>query len=92
MAHHPEDADARRSIAPVICYPNETLPPVPLELYRQARQGATKTDEVTVPPRDGACFSAPKGHFFRITSVEGPQVGDLNLWNADDLGERFYSG
>jgi uncharacterized protein YcgI (DUF1989 family) len=34
----------------------------------------------------------PAGHFFRIVSVEGPQVGDLNLWNAHDLTERFYSG
>jgi len=24
--------------------------------------------------------------------VDGPQVGDLNLWNAHDLSERFYSG
>ena len=32
------------------------------------------------------------GHFFRIMSVEGPQVGDLNVWNARDLAERFYSG
>ena len=34
----------------------------------------------------------PAGHFFRIDSIEGPQVGDLNLWNAHDLNERFYSG
>ena len=34
----------------------------------------------------------PAGHFFRIVSVDGPQVGDLNLWNAHDLSERFYSG
>ena len=34
----------------------------------------------------------PAAHAFRIVSVEGPQVGDLNLWNADDLGERFWSG
>ena len=34
----------------------------------------------------------PAGHFFRIVSVEGPQVGDLNLWNAHDLSERFFSG
>jgi uncharacterized protein YcgI (DUF1989 family) len=32
------------------------------------------------------------GSFFRIVSVDGPQVGDLNLWNAHDLSERFYSG
>jgi uncharacterized protein len=34
----------------------------------------------------------PAGGFFRIVCVEGPQVGDLNLWNADDLSERFFSG
>jgi uncharacterized protein YcgI (DUF1989 family) len=34
----------------------------------------------------------PAGQFFRISCVDGPQVGDLNLWNAADLPERFYSG
>jgi hypothetical protein len=34
----------------------------------------------------------PAGHFFRIVSIEGPQVCDLNLWNAHDLSERFFSG
>ena len=29
---------------------------------------------------------------FRILSAEGSQVGDLNLWNAHDLTERFFSG
>ena len=24
--------------------------------------------------------------------MEGPQVGDLNLWSTNDLSERFYSG
>src|SRR5690606_40202677 len=27
-----------------------------------------------------------------IHSIEGPQVGDLNLWSADNLNERFFSG
>jgi uncharacterized protein len=36
-------------------------------------------------------FSVPAGHFFRIVSVEGPQVGDLNPVRGD-LGERFFSG
>ncbi|NIZ62069.1 hypothetical protein DL239_13890 [Sedimentitalea sp. CY04] len=88
----PKDADARRAVKPVICYPNETLPPVDLELYGRARAGAVKTDEVLVPARDAACFEVPAGHFFRISSVEGAQVGDLNLWNRNDLAERFYSG
>ncbi len=88
----PNDADARRAVAPVICYPNDTLPVPDMERYQAARQGARKTDEVLIPARDAACFRVPQGHFFRISSVQGPQVGDLNLWNAHDLSERFYSG
>lgn len=92
MTHRPEDAEARRAVAPVICYPVDSLPQPDMALYDAARQHLTKTDEVLVPPRDAATFTVPAGHFFRITSVEGPQVGDLNLWNAHDLTERFYSG
>lgn len=88
----PHDADARRAVAPVICYPVETLPVPDMALYGRARETLTKVDEVTVAPRDASCFTVPAGHFFRITSVEGPQVGDLNLWAQDDLSERFYSG
>ncbi len=93
MRHtEPTDAQARRDIAPVICYPTEALPPPDLTAYQAARDISLKIDEVRVPPRDARTFRAPAGHFFRITSVEGPQVGDLNLWNAADLDERFYSG
>ncbi len=88
----PEDAAARRAVAPVICYPTDTLPLPDLGLYAEARAGAVSTAEVLVAPRDAATFRVPAGHFFRITSVDGPQVGDLNLWNANDLTERFYSG
>lgn len=92
MTQPPEDADARRAIKPVICYPVETLPQPDLPLYRAARETAVKTGETLVPAREARTFRVPTGHFFRISSVEGPQVGDLNLWNADDLTERFYSG
>ena len=88
----PGDADARRAVEPVIVYPNGTLAPPDLGLYRSARAGASKTGEVLVQPREGGCFHVPAGGFFRISSVEGPQVGDLNLWNAHNLEERFYSG
>ena len=88
----PGDADARRAVEPVIVYPNGTLAPPDLGLYRSARAGASKTGEVLVQPREGCCFHVPAGGFFRIISVEGPQVGDLNLWNAQNLDEHFYSG
>jgi uncharacterized protein len=88
----PADAAARRAARPVVCYPNETLPQPDMALLGKLRQTMEKVDEVIVPPRDGKTFSAPKGHFIRMVSIEGPQVGDLNLWNANDLSERFFSG
>ena len=88
----PEDAEARRAIPPVICYPVDSLVPPDLAAYRTVRAEWRKIDEVVVPPREARCFAVPAGCFFRINSVEGPQVGDLDLWSADDLGERFFSG
>ena len=88
----PEDANERQSIKPVVCYPPETLPAPDLDLYRSARATASKIDEVLVPPRQAKTFRANAGQFFRISSVEGSQVGDLNLFNAHDLSEKFYSG
>ncbi|WP_417682709.1 urea carboxylase-associated family protein [Roseibium sp.] len=88
----PQDAAARRAVPPVIAYPPETLPKPDLALYIAARETAMKTAEVTVPPREAASIEVPAGHFLRIVSVEGPQVGDLNLFNSADLSERFYSG
>lgn len=92
MTDAPKDAAARRAVKPVICYPVETLPIPDMTLYQAARKGAVKVSEVLAAPREAACFKASAGQFFRISSVEGPQVGDLNLWNANDLSERFYSG
>ncbi|NVO21810.1 urea carboxylase-associated family protein [Donghicola mangrovi] len=92
MCTTPDDADARRAIPPVICYPVETLPKPDMALFLAARTGAKVIETVTASPRDAASFTVPAGHFFRISSVQGPQVGDLNLWNAHDLTERFFSG
>ena len=93
MTHEPPaDADTRRAVPPVICYPTDALPAPDITSYRAAFHGYRKTAEVTVAPREAATFRAPAGGVVRIVSVEGPQVGDLNLWNAGNLGERFYSG
>ena len=88
----PEDAEIRRGKPPVVVYPVGSLPPPDMVMLERARQSLSKIAEVIVPPRDGRAFSVPAGSFFRIVSIEGPQVGDLNLWNAHDLSERFFSG
>jgi uncharacterized protein YcgI (DUF1989 family) len=88
----PPDAEARRAAPPVVVYTGEGMPPYDADFYARAREGAGKIDEILIPPRDARAFNIPAGHFFRIVSIEGPQVGDLNLWNARDLTERFFSG
>ena len=88
----PPDADARRAVPPVVCYTVDRLPPLDAAWYDRVRDGAGVVETLEVPPRDGRAFHVPAGHLFRIVCTEGPQVGDLNLWHAHDLGERFFSG
>lgn len=88
----PEHAQSHRDLPPVVAYPPETLPPVDLVARRAAIADYAVTEQVVIPPREARTFSVPAGGAFRIVSVDGPQVGDLNLWNAHDLTERFYSG
>tara|TARA_B100000424_G_scaffold133603_1_gene101277 strand:+ start:88 stop:951 length:864 start_codon:yes stop_codon:yes gene_type:complete len=87
----PENIDSRIGAKPVVCYPNDNIDDN-LEILHEARKHIEKIDEVIVPPRDAKTFNVKSGNFFRIESIEGPQVGDLNLFQADNLDEKFYSG
>src|SRR5207302_6460604 len=44
-----------------------------------------------IPPRSGYAWPVPAGSVVRIVAVEGPQVGDLNLWNLHNPRERFWA-
>jgi uncharacterized protein YcgI (DUF1989 family) len=93
MTHAPPvDATERRAVEPVVVYAVDHVPAYDRAFYEKVREGATKVTEVIVPPREARTFEVAAGCFFRIVSIEGPQVGDLNLWNAHDLSERFFSG
>lgn len=88
----PPDAAARRGVRPVTVYPADSLPGETEAPYATARRDMVKTAEWRVPPRDARAAVVPAGRFFRVVSIEGPQVGDLNLWSAHDPAEHFYSG
>jgi hypothetical protein len=61
-------------------------------LYARIRTATkTRTLEYVVPPRSGYAFMVAAGSTFRLTTPEGPQVGDLNLWNMDNPRERFWA-
>lgn len=88
----PADAEIRRAVRPVICYPDTTLPRPDMARRLAARDGAVAGAVTLVPPREGAAFRVPAGAFFRISCPAGPQVGDLNLFHAANPQERFFSG
>ncbi len=88
----PLDANVRKQIEPVICYQVDTLPRADLTAYRAVRDNLELVETIVVPPRDANAWTVPAGHFCRIVCSEGSQVGDLNLFNANDLNEKFYTG
>ena len=75
----PPDPAVRRKAPPVLTYSVEQLPSFDAASYNRARAELSKVAELRVPPRDAKAFEVAAGHFFRIVSVEGLQIADLNL-------------
>ena len=44
-----------------------------------------------VPIRDGLAWKVPAGHVFRIKILDGPQVGDFNMWSLHNPRERMWA-
>ncbi|KAF2843514.1 hypothetical protein M501DRAFT_1012859 [Patellaria atrata CBS 101060] len=45
----------------------------------------------TIPPRSSHAWQVSKTQILRLSTPEGPQVGDLNLWNQHNPKERFWA-
>ena len=88
----PSNLEDRIGAKPVVCYPNTNLEDNNLNVLLEARKYLVKNNEIIISPRDAKTFEVKRGNFFRIESVEGPQVGDLNLFQLNNLEEKFYSG
>lgn len=62
------------------------------DFYRTiASADRTRRDEFTIAPRSGRAWPVTAGQIFRVTTVDGPQVGDLNLWHLHNPQERLWS-
>jgi uncharacterized protein YcgI (DUF1989 family) len=61
--------------------------------YRRIAEsgGRRLVESFTIPIRSGRAWTVPAGHVFRIVTPEGPQVGDLNLWNRHNPRERLWA-
>lgn len=51
----------------------------------------TLVENLTVPLRTGRAWPVRKGQLCRIVAIEGPQVGDFNVWNLHNPRERFWA-
>jgi uncharacterized protein YcgI (DUF1989 family) len=54
-------------------------------------ESRTLVDSFVIPIRSGKAWKVPAGHVCRILTVDGPQVGDLNIWNFNNPRERFWA-
>lgn len=88
----PLDAKDRTNVKPTVCYSIDDLKDPNLPILHSIRKNLKSISETIIPPRDAKTFKVKKGQFFRIESIDGPQVGDLNIFQADNLEEKFYSG
>lgn len=64
------------------------------DLYRRfgdATRPRILVDRLIVPIRSGRAWVVPAGSVCRISTPEGPQVGDLNIWNLHNPRERFWA-
>ncbi|CAI6031646.1 hypothetical protein V2G26_002269 [Clonostachys chloroleuca] len=62
------------------------------ELYDRLREAPrVLIEEFTLPIRSGKAWKAPAGSIVKISTPEGPQVGDLNIWNFHNPRERFWA-
>jgi uncharacterized protein YcgI (DUF1989 family) len=48
-------------------------------------------EEFTIPIRTGKAWRVEAGQVCRVSTPEGPQVGDFNFWNAENPRERFWA-
>ena len=85
FSNKPSDISERIGAKPVVCYPNNNVEEKNLNILHLARNNLNKKNEIIIPPRDAKTFQVKRGEFFRIESVEGPQVGDLNFFNLNNL-------
>jgi len=78
-------------------FPTSTTSPLhpPTALYNRLASlppsSLTLKSTHTIPPRSGHAWKVPAGSLFRLSTPQGPQVGDLNIWNAHDPRERFWA-
>lgn len=73
------------------------LPGGPLDVNRSfydriaSSPDRRRVNHFEVPVREGLAWQVRAGSVVRLSTVDGPQVGDLNVWNLHNPRERFWA-
>jgi uncharacterized protein YcgI (DUF1989 family) len=59
---------------------------------RATQIGRQPVEAFIIPPYNGRAFIVNRGQAFRIIEAEGPQVGDVTVWNTHNPKEHFRPG
>jgi uncharacterized protein YcgI (DUF1989 family) len=54
-------------------------------------EGRELIERFVIPIRSGRAWQVPAGHLCRVITIEGPQVGDFNVWNRHNPRERLWA-
>jgi uncharacterized protein YcgI (DUF1989 family) len=57
----------------------------------QQQDGRELVEQFDIPIRTGRAWEVPAGAVCRLRTVDGPQVGDLNVWNRHNPRERLWA-
>lgn len=80
---------------PSPAYKSSEGSPINVDRDLYAGIGATTSRDLVesfiLPIRSGRAWTVTKGHLCRLTTPDGPQVGDLNIWNLHNPRERFWA-
>lgn len=98
---HNMSSKSSDNIPPVPAYfPTSSTSPLhpPKALYARLKSLTTssttslhKLQDFTIAPRSGQAWRVPKASLVRLSTPSGPQVGDLNIWNAHNPREHFWA-
>lgn len=76
----------------VIVYKKTEIGTSEWKKFVKARGKLHLQKKILINPKTANNFIVKAGQFFRICVSHGSQVGDLNLFNLNNLNERFFSG
>lgn len=75
----------------VRCFPTPSLDQVFYENVRSRRSAFRLAEEILIPKEAGKGFLVRRGQTVRLVCIDGPQVADMDIFNASDPQEHLWA-